>query len=83
VKNYFETKFAAQPRMEMSLDGIPFKCISEEDNDMICKEFNEQEILEAVSQCGSSKSLGLDGYNFYFIKNNWEEVGPDMLLSLR
>jgi len=64
---------------KISIDGgtiqISFKSLCEEDNDVLCKVIIEQEIVEVVRQCGSTKSLGLDGYNFHFIKNNWEVVG--------
>jgi len=39
-----------------------------EDNDVLCKVITEQEIVKAVRQCSSTKSLGPDGYNFHFIK---------------
>jgi len=41
--------------------------ISNEDNDVLCGRFSDTEILDAVSQCGSSKSPGPDGFNFHFV----------------
>ena len=68
--------------MGINLDGIQFRSISEVDNEMICRMFSEQEILEDVGNCESSKSLGLDGFNFHFIKSNWEIVGPDIIRAV-
>jgi len=64
VKQYFQNKFAAGPRHALSIDGIHLLTISKEDNSQLCWEFEEEEIKEVVSQCGGTKSLGLDGYNF-------------------
>jgi len=42
----------------------------------------EEEILEVVCQCDSTKSLGPDGYNFHFIKNNWGVVGEEVVRAI-
>ena len=31
-----------------------------------------------MSQCGSSKCPGPDGFNFFFIKSNWEIIDKDV-----
>jgi len=41
------------------------------------------EVLDAVSQCGSSKCPGQDGFNFFFIKNNWEVIGKDIVRAIQ
>jgi len=42
---------------------------------MLCSLFLEDEILGVVTKCGGSKSPGSDGFNFNFIKSNWEILG--------
>lgn len=69
VKGYFECRFGEKPRYKINLDGVHFKSISTNDNDLLCSSIIELEILEAVSQCDSSKCPGPYGFNFYFIKN--------------
>lgn len=64
------------------MDVINFRYISTAENELIYEVITEQKILEAVKQCGSSKSPGPDGYNFYFIKNNWNIVGPDIVRAI-
>jgi len=34
----------------------------------------EIEINEVINQCGSAKSLDPNGFNFHFIKTNWETI---------
>jgi len=70
LKSYFQEKFPVQNRLGINLDGIQFRSITEADNEMLCRAFSEQEILEAVGNCESTKSLRPDGFNFHFIKSN-------------
>jgi len=79
VRKFFDTRFEAQPKLGVNLDGVSFSTISTVDNDMLCSMFSEPKILAAISQCGSTKSLGPDGFNFNFIKNNWDIIGANMI----
>jgi len=49
---------------------------------MLCRAFSEEEILEAIGSCESTKSLGPDDFNFHFIKSNWEIVGPNIIRTV-
>jgi len=40
----------------INLDGIQFRRISEADNEIICRAFSDQEILEAIGSCERSES---------------------------
>lgn len=44
--------------------------------------FKEEEVKEAVWDCGSEKSPGPDGLNFKFIKKFWQTLKPDILRFL-
>jgi len=82
AKYYFEARFTAKPWLGFNLDGVEFRSISAADNEMLCSVISEHEILEAIKQCGSKKSPDLDGYKFYFIKNNWVILGAEMISSI-
>ena len=56
-----------------------FKRISAADNDLLCDNITEVEVLEVVSQCGSSKCPGPDGFNFAFVKKYWEVIETDIV----
>lgn len=68
VKNYFENKFNVQERVDMNMDDVHFSSISQVDNEMLYGVITENEILATVSQCGSTKSPGPDGFNFHLSK---------------
>jgi len=79
VKGYFESRFGVNERFRLNLDRVCFKTVTNDDNDMLCSNISESEILDAMSQCDSSKCPGPDGYNFSFVKNNWDIVGEDIV----
>lgn len=61
------------------LDNVQFKSLSLDDSLSIISRATEDEVKEAVWMCEGSKSPGLDGYNFNFIKHNWETLKQDIL----
>jgi len=79
VKEYFESRFGVSLLSLVNLDGVGFKRISAVDNDLLCDNITEVEVLEAVSQCGSSKCPGPDGFNFAFVKKYWEVIETDIV----
>lgn len=82
IKKYFEMRFATQSKINLNMDSVHFRSISDANMDLIFEIISEQEILEVVKQCGCSKSPRPDGYNFYFIKNNWGIVGQDIVRAV-
>jgi len=48
--NYFQTRFEAQSKLGVNLYGVPFSTILIVDNEMLCNNFSEPEILAAISQ---------------------------------
>ena len=67
VYQFFASRFTAQSKYGANLDGVQFGCISEANNEMLYNMFSGDEILGPVRECGGSKSLGSDGFNFNFI----------------
>ena len=59
-----------------------FTTISEADNALLCRNISEDEVLEVVSQYGRSKCPSPDGLNFFFVKNNWEVIGKDVVKAI-
>ncbi|KAH1231986.1 Cullin-1 [Glycine max] len=78
VKQFFMRRFEESSFERPRLDGVEFKIINQEANAKLVARFEEDEVRAAVWDCGSSKSPGLDGLNFKFIKEFWDmgvEVG--------
>jgi len=51
MKGYFESRFGVNERFRLNLDKVCFKTITNDDNDMLCSNISESEILDVVSQC--------------------------------
>ncbi|GKV51190.1 hypothetical protein SLEP1_g57860 [Rubroshorea leprosula] len=83
LAGFFEEMFKEKQRVRPKLGGVSFKQISQEDNDFIIGPFSESEIKAAVWECDSSKALGPDGFNFKFIKCEWELIKDDVIRFLQ
>lgn len=84
MKDFFEARFMEGENLQVRLDNVPFKRISEEDNVNILKAFSEEEIKEAIWDCEGAKSPGRpDGYNFEFIKISWDIVKSDFVRAIQ
>ncbi|GKV48453.1 hypothetical protein SLEP1_g55266 [Rubroshorea leprosula] len=79
VMNYFKGLFSEEEWQRPKLDGVSFKQLDEADNDFLTATFSEEDIKNAVWDCDSFKSPGLDGFNFRFIKAMWEEIKQDVI----
>ena len=82
VKQFFKSRFEVPSECKLNLDGVSFRTISEDENALLSGIISEAEVLEVVCQCGSSKCPGSDGFNFFFIKNNWEVIGKDVVRAI-
>ncbi|GKV27152.1 hypothetical protein SLEP1_g36355 [Rubroshorea leprosula] len=79
ISSYFESMFKEEQGERPKLDGICFKQITGEDNSSLIKPFNVEEIKVAVEDCDSSKAPGPDGFNFRFVKSEWEVIKEDVI----
>lgn len=83
VKKYFERRFLEDFEDRLKLDGIEINHLSSKDNLMLTSFFKEEEVKEAICDCGSQKSHCLNGYTFLFIKEFWELLKGDIMRFLR
>ncbi|GKV16979.1 hypothetical protein SLEP1_g27539 [Rubroshorea leprosula] len=80
---YFEDLYAEEKRVRPRLDGLGFKQLTREDNDTLISPFSEDEIKVAVGECNSSKAPGPDGFNFRFVKSEWDVIKDDVVRFLQ
>nr|KYP65910.1 Transposon TX1 uncharacterized [Cajanus cajan] len=83
VKDFFQQRFQEQPQPRPALDGVRFKVLTSEQNELLIAPFTEVEIRSAVWECGSAKCPGPDGFNFRFIKEFWGTLGGDICRFMR
>ncbi|GKV50005.1 hypothetical protein SLEP1_g56723 [Rubroshorea leprosula] len=80
---YFEELYAEVKKDKPRLDGLGFKQLTREDNDILISSFSEEEIKAAVGECDSSKAPGPDGFNFRFVKSKWDVIKADVVRFLQ
>lgn len=82
VRMFFQQRFQESKQCRPELNGIRFNSIAQQQNDVLVRHFDEEEIKRDIWECGSEKSPGLDGLNFKFIKQFWQLLKPDILRFL-
>jgi hypothetical protein len=79
VTDYFSNLFTSRAgtRVDELLDHIGLR-VSPEMNELLCKEFTADEVIEALESIGDLKAPGLDGMPSIFYKKCWEFVGEQV-----
>ena len=75
----FEERFKATLDLGVRLGAVEFKSLPEEVSLRMIEVFSKEEVREAVWNCEGTKSPGPDGFNFNFIKANWETLKEDVM----
>ena len=57
--------------------------VSREMNDMLCKEFSDEEIGDALFQISLLKAPGPDGFPARFFQHNWGLVKEDIIRAVK
>lgn len=70
----YTEKFTARP----TLDGIHFRQLSSEANEVLSVPFCMDEIKDAVWSCDGDKCPRPYGFNFTFFKHFWEEIKGEL-----
>jgi len=79
AKRVFEQRFKATTDLGIKLEEVDFKSLPEAVSLSMVEVFSETEVKEAVWMCVGSKSPGPYGFNFNFIKSNWETLKEDIM----
>ncbi|KAH1209320.1 putative ribonuclease H protein [Glycine max] len=79
VKAFFSQRFQESSYHRLRLDGICFQKISQHQNDRLTACFQEDEIKQAIWDCGSDKSPGPDGLKINFAKSCFGAFGESDL----
>ena len=77
ASNYFSNLFSSTfsgTRMEELLNNVDAR-VTEPMNDVLCKQFCSEEVVEAPQSIGDLKAPGPDGMHAIFYKKFWEVVG--------
>ncbi|KAJ0788215.1 putative RNA-directed DNA polymerase [Helianthus annuus] len=82
IFQFFRDKFKEDLgcRPEVVCDNI--KRLSSAEASLLVEGFSKEEIKNAVSECGSDRAPGPDGFNFKFIKHFWDIFEDDFFKVL-
>jgi hypothetical protein len=81
--SHFQSVFnSSTPNLDEDLLSLFDNCISLEENATICEIPTEQEIFMALSEMGSTKAPGPDGFTVLFYKKYWHIVKEEVLSSI-
>lgn len=78
-KTHFENLFKEDPDSNWRQDMGETSKISEAESVNLEREFDENELKEALWNCGKNKSPGPDGFTADFFRNFWDVVKKDLL----
>lgn len=79
MKGHFEKLYREESVNRLILEGIHFKQVSMEENEMLTTPFSIDEVKEVVWECDGNKRPGPDGFNFNFIRSCWEIISPKIM----
>ena len=83
VREFFKVIFDGMSESHVRLDDVCFNSISDEDNALLFEVVSDEKVKDIVWSCDSSKSPGLDGFNFSFIKFCWECLKDDFISAVK
>ncbi|GAU14707.1 hypothetical protein TSUD_203560 [Trifolium subterraneum] len=79
VVSHFASHFKAVNVEQPGVDSLTFKRLPSAEASSLIKPFSLEEVKAAVWDCDSFKSPGLNGVNFGFIKDFWNEMQVDIM----
>lgn len=82
IKDYFKVHFEDCMGRILSLDDSHFNKLSFEQKVGLEKVFSQKEIKLVVFEGDDDKAPGPDGFNIFFVRNNWEVLKKDICCFL-
>ncbi|KAJ9556398.1 hypothetical protein OSB04_011012 [Centaurea solstitialis] len=82
VFEFFKDKFSMKVKLGAKLSTNKAKRISEEEAFRLERRFTEEEVWNALNDCGNNKSPGPDGFTMGFLKKFWSIIKGDLMAAL-
>ncbi|GKC93798.1 RNA-directed DNA polymerase, eukaryota [Tanacetum coccineum] len=79
IFDFHKTKFKNLLVNRITFSNTLFQPLSDQDVSLLDAPFTNEEIKEAVWNCGGGKSPGPDGFTFRFIKHYWEIIRSEFI----
>ena len=79
----FHNRFSCSGSSRLSIDDVPLNQISVEHRDFLERDVSNEEIKQAVWDCGGDRAPGPDGFTFKFFKTFWNVIQNDVVRLVR
>ncbi|XP_071704786.1 uncharacterized protein [Rutidosis leptorrhynchoides] len=79
VFDHFSKLFMEPEAMRPTLEELFYPILTTDEASTFEGHFTEEEIWNAIKDCGSSKAPGPDGFNFHFFKKFWSIIKSDLI----
>ena len=83
VVGFYSNLFSKEEWDRATLDNLEFSLLDAVNADWLEKGFDEEEVKEAIFNCGGEKAPGLDGFPLAFFLIFWEDVKGNVLDFMR
>lgn len=80
---FFRDLYTADPQVDPSvLVDLTERKITDDINDVLCRNFSADEISDALFQMGPLKAPGSDGFPARFYQRHWEVLKSDVVAAV-
>ena len=71
VVDFYKRLYQEPEAWRPTIDGLEFVCLDETERSMLEREFEKEEIIEALKEVEGDKALGPDGFTMAFYQKCW------------
>ena len=79
VVQFYTSLYQEQESWRPTVDGLEFDMISEEEQALLERKFDREEVLQVVKDLQGDKAPGPDGFTMAFFQKCWSVIEEDMM----
>ena len=79
VVKFYESLYQEQETWRLTVDGLDFDMISEEDQAFLERKFDREEVFQVVKELQGDKAPGPDGFTMAFFQKCWSVIADDVM----
>ncbi|KAG5616439.1 hypothetical protein H5410_016263 [Solanum commersonii] len=83
IVDFYQILYKETESWRPSLNILDVQTITEEEQILLSRDFEEKEVLEGIKQCVVDKARGPDGYTMAFFGVFWETIKDDAFSGLK
>ena len=83
IVDFYQILYKETESWRPSLNILDVQTITEEEQILLSRDFEENEVLEGIKQCVVDKAPGPDGYTLAFFPAFWETIKDDVMQTFQ